>query len=156
MAWYWLFGTRPTKTRLSVPRLMPLAMARTSTSPGRGGARGARRSSPCPGAATQNARALPASVMEDAFVEHVLAETEAAQARPQALVRLDDLRQRQARAPGAEDDRRDGELQQVERAGDEKARDGDAAAFDEQEIEPARRERAADVARRDRKSTRLN
>src|ERR1700731_2504442 len=128
---------------------MPLAMVRTSTSPGRGGASSARRSSPRPGVAIQNARALPPSAIEDAFVEDVLAEIEAAQARPQALVRLDDFRQRQAMAPGAEDDRRDGELQPVERASDEEARDGDAAAFDEQEIEPARRESIADVARRE-------
>src|SRR5260221_12617304 len=129
MAWYWFLGTRPAKTRLSVPRLTPLAIARTSTSPGRGGASGARRSSPRPAAAIQNARALPGSVMEDAFVEHVLAEIEAAQARPPALVPLRDPRQRQARGPRAEDHRRDGKLQPVERAGDEEARDGGGAAL---------------------------
>src|SRR5258708_30894004 len=143
MGWYWFLGTRPAKTRLSVPRLTPLAIARTSTSPGRGGASGARRSSPRPAAAIQNARALPGSVMEDAFVEHVLAEIEAAQARPQALVRLDDLRPRQARAPRAEDPRRGGKLQPVGRAGDEGASDGDAAALDERDIEPPRRRTAA-------------
>src|SRR5690348_15405689 len=137
------------KTRLSVPRLMPLQMARTSTWPLRGGASAARRSSPLPGAATQNARALPASVMEDAFVERILAEREAAQARPHSLLRRGDLGQREAGTARSQDDRRHGELQPVERAGDEKARDRDAAALDEQEIQPARRQRRADVTRRE-------
>src|SRR5258708_28789475 len=122
MGWYWFLGARPAKGRLSVPRRTPLAIARTSTSPGRGGASGARRSSPRPAAAIQNARALPGSVMEDAFVEHVLAEIEAAQARPQALVRLDDLPQRQAPAPraGGHPPRR--QPQPVERGGREEPR----------------------------------
>src|SRR5579883_831934 len=142
MAPCWLAGTRPRKTRLSVPRLTPLRSARTRTSPARSGGSATSRSSPRPGAAIQKARAT--SLMEDAFVEHVLAETEPADARPQALVRFENLRQHQARPSRAQEQRRHHELQPVDDAGDEKARDGDAAALDEEEMESARGKRGAD------------
>ena len=58
MRWYSLGGTRPLNTSASVPRLMPLYMARTSTSWADGGAIGSSRISPRPGTTVQKARAV--------------------------------------------------------------------------------------------------
>src|SRR5438874_2364333 len=136
MARYWLSGTRPMKTRLSVPRLMPLATARTSTSFSPRAGNVSSRSSPRPGATTQKARAR--SRTEDALIEHVLAEPQLAQARPQAFVRHGDLRQREARPARPQNDRRHRELQAVKRTGAQETRDGDAAPFDEEKGAAAR------------------
>ena len=54
---YWSGGTSPRNTRASVPRLTPDRRARTSTSPSPGSGTVAVRSSPTPGARTQNATA---------------------------------------------------------------------------------------------------
>src|SRR5689334_10750295 len=54
---YSLGGTRPLKTSASVPRLIPLNSARTSTSSLRAGGRISSRISPRPGATIQNALA---------------------------------------------------------------------------------------------------
>src|SRR5436305_15307209 len=58
MAAYWLCGTPPRNTSVSVPRLTPDRMVRTTTSsrPGAGSATG--RIAPQPGARSQNACAL--------------------------------------------------------------------------------------------------
>src|SRR3954463_591015 len=61
MAVYWLAGTPPVKTSVSVPRLMPVYRVRTSTSPSSGSRRVTGRISPAPGSRTQNA--LAASVI---------------------------------------------------------------------------------------------
>src|SRR5438128_280584 len=61
----WLSGTRPRKTRLSVPRLTPLFSARTRTSSDLGGESDVSRISPRPGSTVQNARAR--SAIEVAF-----------------------------------------------------------------------------------------
>src|ERR1700730_10676350 len=53
---YSLGGTRPWNTSASVPRLIPLYKARTTTAPA-GAVRVSVRISPRPGATTQNARA---------------------------------------------------------------------------------------------------
>src|SRR5919204_3342427 len=55
IAAYWLSGTRPWKTSVSVPRLTPEYRVWTSTSPGPGSASRAVRISPEPGARSQNA-----------------------------------------------------------------------------------------------------
>jgi phosphatidylglycerophosphate synthase len=69
---YSLAGTRPWNTRASVPRLMPLYSARTTTSSGDGDGNGSGRISPRPGAAVQNARALSLTgVNSGAFHGHV-------------------------------------------------------------------------------------
>ncbi len=60
MRWYSLAGTRPLNTSASVPRLMPLYKARTTTSPADGEGSVSARISPRPGAAIQNARASSA------------------------------------------------------------------------------------------------
>src|SRR5438045_1396308 len=90
IAWYWLAGTLPRKTRLSVPRLMPLRMAATRTQPAASGDRLVRRISPLPGTRIQKARA--ASDMEDAFEHDVLAEIEAADQRTDAVAEIVDRR----------------------------------------------------------------
>src|SRR6516164_6418822 len=147
MARYWLSGTRPMKTRLSVPRLMPLITARTSTSFSPRGGSAVSRNSLRPGAVTQKARAR--SVMKDALIEHVVAEPHLPHARPQPLIRHGDFRQREARPARAEDDRGDRELEAIERTRTQEARDGDAAPFDEKEVAATRRERFTDGAGRD-------
>src|SRR5689334_16196392 len=123
---------------------MPLRRVRTRTSPSRGAVSATERISPWPGAVTQKARAR--SVMEDAFVEHIVAQGKSPQAWTQTLVRLDDLGQGEARLARAEDDRRHGDLQPVEGAGDQKSRDGDAAALDKEEMPVPRGESGNDIA----------
>ena len=59
MASYWLGGTPPAKTSVSVPRLTPERRVRTSTSPAAGAGTATGRISPRPGSASQNARACP-------------------------------------------------------------------------------------------------
>src|SRR5436190_15070234 len=67
-----LGGTRPRNTSASVPRLMPLNSARTTTSSGDGGGSASGRISPRPGEATQNARASSCiGVNSGAFRRHV-------------------------------------------------------------------------------------
>ncbi len=67
-----LGGTRPRNTSASVPRLMPLYSARTTTSSGEGGGSASGRISPLPGEATQNARASSCiGVNSGAFRGHV-------------------------------------------------------------------------------------
>ena len=55
---YWLSGTRPPNTSVSVPRLTPVRSVRTSTSSGPGSGSATGRISPRPGSATQNADAV--------------------------------------------------------------------------------------------------
>jgi hypothetical protein len=59
MTSYWLAGTRPEKTKVSVPRLTPEWSVRTSTSSCRGRGTETTRISPDPGARSQKARAVP-------------------------------------------------------------------------------------------------
>jgi hypothetical protein len=54
---YWLGGTRPSKTSVSVPRLTPEYSVRTSTSPGPVGGSSNGLISPAEGPTDQNARA---------------------------------------------------------------------------------------------------
>ncbi len=54
---YWLAGTRPWKTSVSVPRLTPECRVRTRTSPGPVGGSSNGRISPAEGPTNQNARA---------------------------------------------------------------------------------------------------
>src|SRR5690606_37112822 len=127
-------GTCPWNTRLSVPRLMPLARASTRISPGPGSGSCSVRSSPCPGATIQNARA---SGIEPAFEQNVPPQIELAHRGTQAVAQAADLRQRDARAARADDQRRNRNLQPVQTAGREEARHGDPAAFDEHPAQPA-------------------
>src|SRR5579872_6366606 len=99
-----LAGTRPSNTRVSVPRLMPLATAAMRTSPRPGSGISAERISPWPGSVTQNARAI--SVIEDALDEQVAAERDVAHPRPKRVGERGDFGQLQARPAGAEDHRR--------------------------------------------------
>src|SRR5918999_6069752 len=115
----WLSGTRPWNTVVSVPRLIPLVSASTRISPGPGSGRCSLRSSPCPGATTQNARA---SAIEAAFEQDVPPQVELAHRRTQAVAQAPDLGQRDARAAGADDQRRDRDLQAMQAARREKAR----------------------------------
>jgi hypothetical protein len=55
MAAYWLGGTPPRKTSVSVPRLTPERSVRTTTSPRPGSGNVTGRISPRPGARSQNA-----------------------------------------------------------------------------------------------------
>src|SRR5438477_5141597 len=64
MRWNSLGGTRPSNTRASVPRLIPLYNARTTTSSGDGVSSGSVRISPWPGAAIQNACAASAAIRQ--------------------------------------------------------------------------------------------
>ena len=59
IAAYWSGGTPPRKTSVSVPRLTPERMVRTSTSSGPGSGSATGRISPRPGARSQNACAIP-------------------------------------------------------------------------------------------------
>ena len=68
---YSVGGTRPPKTSASVPRLIPLYSARTTTSPGEADGRGSVRISPRPGSAIQKARASFIRVNSGAFARHV-------------------------------------------------------------------------------------
>src|SRR5512146_855109 len=120
---------------------MPLARARISSSPSPGARSAERRISPRPGAASQKARAsIPIPGLEDALEEHILAETDAAHFRAQALPRQGDLGQGEAGAPRAEDDGRHGQLQPVETARAQEMRDRDPAALDEQPMQSPGRE----------------
>src|SRR5437899_1101286 len=110
MRWRSERGTAPRNTSASVPRLTAETSARTTTSPAPGAASVSRRISPAPGRATQKARA---SVTQDAVVEQILAELEAAHARAQARRDRGDLGQDEARPAGAEQHRRDRELEPV-------------------------------------------
>ena len=76
---YWLSGTAPRKTRLSVPRLIALAAARTTTSPGPASGSGAVRISPLPGAAIQKARdaSMPKDNIERAIAKGTGADSDA-------------------------------------------------------------------------------
>ena len=65
------------------------------------------------------------------------AQIELAHGRSQAVAQASDLRQRDARATRADDQRRDRDLQPMQAAGGEKARHGDPAAFDEHAPETA-------------------
>ena len=92
MVWCWLAGTWPAKTMLSVPRLTPLARARTSTSPAAVDLRLLVRISPRPGEASQKARdSLAVLVKEDALVEHILAQRRLAHLRTQSQAGFGDL-----------------------------------------------------------------
>src|SRR5918996_3683445 len=133
----WLSGTRPWKTVVSVPRLMPLARVSTTTSPGPGSDKDSQRSSPRPGATTQNASA---STIEAALEQDVATEVELAHRRTQAVAEAPDLRERDARTARAHDQRRDRDLQAMEAAGGEEPRDRDPAACDEHPAQPARRQ----------------
>src|SRR6185312_760050 len=127
---------------------MPLARLRISSSPSPGAARLARRISPRPGAASQKARvSLPIPALEDALEEHILAETDAAHFRAQALPRQGDLGQGEAGPARAEDHRRHGQLQPVETAGAQEMRDRDPAALDEQPMQPPGRQSLANRQR---------
>ena len=55
IAAYWLGGTPPRNTSVSVPRLTPDRSVRTTTSPRPGSGSATGRISPCPGARSQNA-----------------------------------------------------------------------------------------------------
>ena len=57
IAAYWLAGTPPRNTSVSVPRLMPECSVRTRTSSGPGSGSDAAGSRPTPGSRSQNARA---------------------------------------------------------------------------------------------------
>src|SRR6185437_15000060 len=127
--------------RLSVPRLMALTCARTRTSLAPGAGSGALRISPWPGAAIQKARAAPLiSEAEDALEERVGAKRQAADRRADAEARLVYRRQRDARAAGAQKQRRDRDLQAIEASLAQEIRDRDAAAFDEEPMKSARGE----------------
>jgi len=54
---YWLGGTPPRKTSVSVPRLTPERSVLTRTSPSPGAGSGTGRISPAPGSRSQNASA---------------------------------------------------------------------------------------------------
>ena len=56
---YWLGGTPPPNTSVSVPRLTPERTVRTTTSPRPGEGSLTGRISPRPGALSQNACAVP-------------------------------------------------------------------------------------------------
>src|SRR5215475_2348520 len=118
---------------------MPLATATTRSSPRAGSGISAVRISPAPGPVTQKARAI--SVTKDALDQQVRAEREVAHPRPEGTRERRDLRELQARPAGAKDHRCQRDLQPVERARRQKARDRNAATFDQDPVEPTSRER---------------
>src|ERR1700722_11199936 len=121
---------RPWNTSASVPRLIALASARTSTSFGPRAGRISLRISPWPGATVQKARAEPligCTLFEQAFDQQLFAQREAPRLRPQPMGQIGNFRQRDTRSAGADDQRRDRDLQPVEHALFEQPRHSDGA-----------------------------
>src|SRR5262245_7691180 len=113
---------------------MPLNRVSTSTSSDVGEESRSGRSSPRPGAVIQNALA---SAIEAAFEQEIVAQREAPDLGTERGAHPLDLGQRDARPAGAEDHGRDRDLQAVQAAGGEEARDRDPAALDEHAAEAA-------------------
>src|SRR5688572_21953197 len=121
-------GTWPRNTSDSVPRLMPLNIACTSTCSGPSSGRASSRSAARPAASIHSARAVRSAIaIETTLEKHVGRQLETAHQRPEAQ-RLPEI---DAGLALPHDQRRHRELQPIEAARCEEARHGHPAALDE-------------------------